>query len=612
MFIELLKNASKIICLDADLCDMNMKFLFEVLSTTDHVMIYNQYKNRRGITCKFFESDNRLKLLLFEHIRNLKYFVACFDSKRYLLDLQDEIMSFIRDNQIVDEDGNSIEHKIKIYANGIGEDMIDTREWENAFVLYTPKVIYGVSYTYSQKDVFCFATKDTLNALHINQQIQRCRDQSNLFIYAHDNTYVRKYKNIDDVSECTNKLVDNYVINTQELREINQKCKILDPHNECRFYRIIYDYVLYANDILRSHTKEYLIQILSRYGYTIEYLHEEEFEGHEEDMYIEDPDDNKSFVSGDSDKIYKEMGDKIETHSMISSHRSGSSIATVTTVVSDISSLTFCSGGSQSPSFDEYIQFFQNSSDYSKSQLLKKMGKIEMNKEKVKKKLKKITEIIPENVPVVDKEKERRDKIIEMFKIDVDQCNELESKMLENNSYVEYHLNFRNLIKSDDKFDETVIQHEFKELIEERVNHKLNKIKYARRFMKELGIMKIEDIKFGNVSKYKNKIESKWILENFEFMKDKLFELRGEKYDKDLLSKEGGYIICYTMMIHMIKNLCGGFLIESKRFRIDKNNPNIRVGDYNLSKEYYELNCEIMNKKEKSKDDNKVCLFVEV
>ncbi len=373
LFIELLKNASQIICLDADLCDMNMTFLFEILGHKNHILIYNEFKNRLGINCKFFESDKRLKLILIEHIVNKKYFIASFDSKNYMMNLIDEVLIFIKENNILDDNGKSIENKFKIYACGIGEDMIKTEEWENNFVFYTPKVIYGISYTFSQKNVFCFATKDTLNALHLNQQIQRCRNQSNLFIYCHNRKREKKYKNIEDIENNTNELIKNYILNTAEIREIYSNDIIVDPNNECRFYRILYNYNIYFNDILRSHTKEYLTMLLKKYGYNIEFINEEEFEiesNDEESTYDSDEDNESSTISKKSNKSF---------------------------TLSDLSSLTFYSGGSQELS--NYANNMINNFDYSKDNLINNMNNLKLsNQNNNKKNKKEDKDILPKNV----------------------------------------------------------------------------------------------------------------------------------------------------------------------------------------------------------------------
>lgn len=621
LFITLLKNASKIICMDADLCDMNMKFLFDVIESKDHILIYNQYKNRLGVNCQVFESDKRMKLVLIEHIQNLKYFIASFDSKSYMIQLVDEIMDYIKSNNICDKDGVPIENKFKIYASGIGEDQIDTKEWEKSFVFFTPKVIYGVSYTYSQKNVFCFATKETLNALHINQQIQRCRNQSNLFIFCKDKKNFRKYESMEEVSENTNMMIDHYIDATEELRELYQNTKVIDPKNEVRFYRDIYNHVIYTNDILKSHTKEYLIQILKKYGYNISFIHEDEFEVNDS-LYIDDNYDSDDEDIEIEEKKKKEEKSIIEDKSKETKSIEGESlkseavktVATKTnaslfsTNMSNISSLTFYSGNSQT--LDDYTKKYKKSSDYSKKNIMEHMKGLDISKSSIgnKKTLKKIDEILPENIKIEDKKEERKKRLIEIFKIDETNCNHIEKMMLENDSYVEQHLNYRNLIKSDEDFNETLLNQEFRELIEERIAFKTIKIKYVRQLMKELGLNSLSDIKLGNKTRYNEKIESEWILKNLIYIKDKIFYFRGEKYDIELINQDGGFKIVYFMLIHMIKNLCGPYIIDQKRTQGDVIKDN-KITEFFLNTEYIKMNDEIIGKNTTKKENNKISLF---
>ncbi len=193
---------------------------------------------------------------------------------------------------------------------------------------------------------------------------------------------------------------------------------------------------------------------------------------------------------------------------------------------------------------------------------------------------------------IKNKKKERKKKIIELFKIDENNCNDIEKKMLENDDMVTHHLNLRNILKTEDKFNETLIKQEFKELLEERVEQKFTKIKYVRKLMKELGLNNLEDIKVGNRQYYKNVINSDWILNNFDNIKN-LFNFRGEKYDRELLNKEGGFQIVYFLFINMLKNLCGSELIETKRSHPKSNEQ--KITEYFINNSYLNDNKKIID-----------------
>lgn len=276
--------------------------------------------------------------------------------------------------------------------------------------------------------------------------------------------------------------------------------------------------------------------------------------------------------------------------------------------MSNISSLTFYSGNSQT--LDDYTKKYKKSSDYSKKNIMEQMKGLDISKTPVnnKKQLKKIDEILPENIKIEDKKEERKKRLIEIFKIDETNCNHIEQMMLENDSYIEQHLNYRNLIKNDEDFNETLLNQEFRELIEERIAFKTIKIKYVRQLMKELGLNSLNDIKIGNKTRYNEKIESEWILKNMFYIKDKLFYFKGEKYDIELINQDGGFKIVYFLLIMMIKNLCGPHIIDQKRTHGDVVKDN-KITEYYFNLEYSKMHDEIISKNTTKKENNKISLF---
>jgi hypothetical protein len=319
--------------------------------------------------------------------------------------------------------------------------------------------------------------------------------------------------------------------------------------------------------------------ILKKYGYNIEFINEEEFE-------IES-NDNESTYDSDEDNETSTISKK-------------SKVSNKSFNISDLSSLTFYSGGSQE--FSNYANNMVNNNNYSKENLINNMNGLKLsNQNNLKKTVKSDKDIIPKNITFVDKKEERRKKIIELFKIDVNNCNDIEKKMLENDDMVTHHLNLRHILKSDDKFNETLIKQEFKELLEERVEQKFTKIKYFRQLMKELGLNNLNDIKIGNKEHYKKTINSEWIINNFDNIKN-LFRLTAEKFDKTSLNQEGGYKVVYFMFINMFKNLCGTDILNVKRTHTNRDEG--VVYEYFINETYFNDNKNIIDRNVKNNTKN--------
>jgi hypothetical protein len=150
-----------------------------------------------------------------------------------------------------------------IYSSEVDYNLINTNDWTDKFVFFTPTIIYGIDYSYKFVDVFCFVYKSHLNPLQIYQMISRARKQSDVNIFCNERESYIKYKSIDDV-----------IIET-ELYEKNLGLLLPLYNNyidiDDKPYRIMYYNFKYMDSILKTNIKEYLIDILINKGYNIEY-----------------------------------------------------------------------------------------------------------------------------------------------------------------------------------------------------------------------------------------------------------------------------------------------------------------------------------------------------
>jgi hypothetical protein len=117
-------------------------------------------------------------------IKNNEYFIACFDSLRKMNKVIEYLSKF----------GNKKEWLI--YSSEIDYNLIDTKDWIDKYVFFTPSIIYGIDYNYKEIDVFCFVYKNHLNPLQIYQMISRARKQKNVHIYCNEKESYIKYKSI--------------------------------------------------------------------------------------------------------------------------------------------------------------------------------------------------------------------------------------------------------------------------------------------------------------------------------------------------------------------------------------------------------------------------------
>ena len=248
--VELIKNAKHVICLDADLSDWNIKFLQEI-KESDYIIYYNTNKNKLGTETILYKCPQTMIEIMEKHIKKNKYFVSCYDSLKQMNKIIDHLSQF----------GNKDEWLI--YSSEVDYNLIDTKQWINKFIFFTPSILYGIDFNYKMVDVFSFVYKNHLNPLQIYQMISRARQQNKVHIYCNEKETYIKYKSIDDIILETELYEKNFGI---LLPLYNNYIDIDDKP-----YRTMYYNFRFMDAILKTNIKGYLIDILIGKGYNITY-----------------------------------------------------------------------------------------------------------------------------------------------------------------------------------------------------------------------------------------------------------------------------------------------------------------------------------------------------
>ena len=251
--IELIQNAKYIISLDADLSDWNINFLQEI-QQNDYIVYYNTIKNKNNIKSLYYNCPQIMIDKMEKQIKENKYFISCFDSLKQMNKIIEYLSQF----------GNKDEWLI--YSSEIDYGLINTKLWINKFIFFTPSIIYGIDYNYQFVDVFCFVYKNHLNSLQIYQMISRARKQNIVHVYCKENEYFVKYKSVNDVIEETELYEKNF---SYLLTSYNNYIDIDDKP-----YRIMYYNYKFMDSILKTNTRNYLIDIMQNNGYVINFNNE--------------------------------------------------------------------------------------------------------------------------------------------------------------------------------------------------------------------------------------------------------------------------------------------------------------------------------------------------
>ena len=287
IFIEILRNAKHVICLDADIADWTIDFIKKITKTDDHILINNTYKNRQNTDVIIYNNIETIVNKMYESLVNCKPFISCFDSKNQLTNIINRLYDKCKENNIkytLDGSNDDITNHFIMITRDMQNGDIDVEKWANQFVFYSPKIIYGLSFETAVADVFCIATKKILTPLSIYQQIQRCRNQEKVYIYCRDKVYNLEYRSIEhvyselqfckkinsilenNIKEIFNK---NYIPNYLFDDTIEDEEDIDEDYTP--YYEYLYCYDKYYNSMLKSNIKQYLIEICINAGYNIIY-----------------------------------------------------------------------------------------------------------------------------------------------------------------------------------------------------------------------------------------------------------------------------------------------------------------------------------------------------
>jgi hypothetical protein len=248
--IELIKNAKYVICLDADLSDWNIRFLEEI-KKTNYIIYYNIIQNKLNNNTLFYRCPNTMIEIMEKQVKSNEYFIACFDSLNKMNKIIEYLSKFGKKKDWL------------IYSSEVNYNLINTKDWIDKFVFFTPSIIYGIDYNFKDVDVFCFVYKNHLNPLQIYQMISRARKQKNIYIYCNEKECYLKYKNIEDVifeTELYEKNLGSLVPSYKNYIDINDQ-----P------YRIMYYNYKYMDSLLKTNIKAYLEDIMKKRGYNIKY-----------------------------------------------------------------------------------------------------------------------------------------------------------------------------------------------------------------------------------------------------------------------------------------------------------------------------------------------------
>lgn len=244
IFLKIFQEAKQIICVDADISDLSINFIKDILGEHyNFKYIQNKYNHNQNRKCQQYITYKPF----LNKILDTEKFIVCCDSKARAIEVHQEYKK------------KTEKECLLIVADNIKEvefEKLDKYER----VIFSPKVIYGLDSNFiGGRDVFCYYEGQTISPSNMVQQINRERNINNLYYYFSSNlSDEQKYKTEKDLE------IAIYQENKEALSII--KCDY-EEWVEKLYMKLLKSYY-YKKDCFETNKKVHFQQILYSRGFT--------------------------------------------------------------------------------------------------------------------------------------------------------------------------------------------------------------------------------------------------------------------------------------------------------------------------------------------------------
>lgn len=238
----IVKSASYVIGVDADLSDIVTMF-FKNLKIKPYI-IHNTFKNAKGNVTQYL-CEHKLIADMKAKLKRGEKFICCFDSLRYQEIVVEELRQYCKRMKL------DREKDFLMYSSKDGDDasLKDVKEsWDDKYVFYTPKIVYGVDFVPKQAmPVYAFFKCTSINPLAFSQMVSRCRKISHLRYFIEERNHNLQFTCAEDIKDHY-KDVLTYINDFTKAIEENDKKK--KPKKKKYGAVTYYDYDLNTGDIV--------------------------------------------------------------------------------------------------------------------------------------------------------------------------------------------------------------------------------------------------------------------------------------------------------------------------------------------------------------------------
>ena len=243
LFKRIVHNASQIICADADLNDISIKWMRQHRQNITYIQ--NSYLHNRNIGAYEIKSFNDLLVKL----RTETKFLLCTDSKSnaelIYKELKDDSICLITGGKEDSRKGDSKKETLDLDAH--------------KKVIFSPKIMYGVDST-MKRNVYCYYKEHTIEPTGYLQQVARCRNIDELFYLFGKKKFAFSSKTYDDI--C----METYKQNMLGIRYFKEE---VNPEVFNEYQNLLNKY-LYIQDCYSTNKFAHFRHLLTQRGFVID------------------------------------------------------------------------------------------------------------------------------------------------------------------------------------------------------------------------------------------------------------------------------------------------------------------------------------------------------
>lgn len=207
IFYRLMKQASYVLCTDADVNDMVLEY-FEKIGIK-YYLIENKYVSDKNTIAYEYDDKEYMIQKMAAMLLNDEKILVCFDSKTEMDIIVERLKKFCEDNELDKQLNNFL-----VYSSTSGDEddfLCVNDRWKMKNIFYTPKITIGLSFdNKTPRNVFLIALGNSINYFGFVQQISRCRNINQLHYYVAKRYQKLKFDNADDVKKYYTELLQNY------------------------------------------------------------------------------------------------------------------------------------------------------------------------------------------------------------------------------------------------------------------------------------------------------------------------------------------------------------------------------------------------------------------